>query len=70
MTHHEQAESVNPIQVQKFLGGVHYPVEKRELLDRAKQQGADDTVMRTLQALPDKKYEGPSEVSKEIGKLS
>jgi hypothetical protein len=27
---------VNPIQVQKFLGGMHYPAKKDEIVDHAK----------------------------------
>ncbi len=60
---------VNPIQLQKFLKGVDYPVKKQILLDHAKRNGADDNVMQALQNLPDKNYEGPTGIAKEIGKM-
>ena len=34
--------TVNPIQVQKFLCGMHYPAKKDELVKHAKTKGADD----------------------------
>ncbi len=60
---------VNPIQLQKFLKGIDYPAKKQILLDQAKRNGADDNVMQALQGLPDKSYEGPTGIAKEIGKM-
>lgn len=59
----------NPIQVQKFLKGINYPASKRDLVERARRQGADENVLYTLERLPDRTYEGPAGVAKEIGKL-
>ncbi len=36
---------VNPIQAQKFLGGMDYPASKNEIVKRAEQQGADENVL-------------------------
>ena len=60
----------NPIQVQKYLKGVNYPASKRDLVERARRQGADENVIYTLESIPDRTYEGPSGVAKEIGKLT
>lgn len=60
----------NPIQVQKYLAGVDYPVSKRDLIEIARRQGADENVLYTLERIPDRTYEGPSGVAKEIGKLA
>ncbi len=65
----DKDQIVNPIQVQKFLGGIDYPASKQDLLDTAKSQGADQNVMSTLKKLPDRKYDAPTDVTKEIGKL-
>ncbi len=65
----ENPKSVNPVQVQKFLGGIDYPCSKQDLLKTAKDQGADDRVINLLKALPDKKYDAPTDVTKEIGKI-
>ncbi len=59
---------VNPIQVQKFLGGIDYPTDKQTLVNTAKQQGADEKVLNTLERLPDQKYNSPNDVSEQIGK--
>ena len=58
---------VNPIEVQKFLSGMDYPASKQEILDNARQQGANENVMSALEQIADREYDGPSGVSKELG---
>ncbi len=65
----DKTQTVNPVQVQKFLGGIDYPCSKQDLLDTAKSQGADQNVMNTLKKLPDRKYDAPTDVTKAIGNL-
>jgi hypothetical protein len=60
------AEQPNPIQVQKFLGGIDYPASKDDIVASAKQAGADDNVLGALQNLPDKTYDGPTDVSEAV----
>ncbi len=60
---------VNPVQVQKFLGGLDYPASKEDLMKRAEQEGADENVRSTLEQLPDQNYETPADVSEAIGEL-
>lgn len=60
---------VNPIQLQKFLKGVDYPVNKETLLKHAKKNGADEAVLETLKQLPDEEYETPTDVSKGVGEI-
>ena len=33
---------VNPVRVQKFLGGLDYPASKEDLIKRAEREGADE----------------------------
>ncbi|MEB3359666.1 MAG: DUF2795 domain-containing protein [Synechococcales bacterium] len=61
--------TVNPIQVQKFLKGIDYPASKQDVVDHAKQNGADENVCSTLERLPDQDFETPAEVSKAIGNI-
>jgi hypothetical protein len=61
--------TANPIQVQKFLGGMDYPVSKEKIVDHAKAKGADDNVIQTLQQLPDESFNTPADVSKAIGQI-
>ena len=60
MTNHEP---VNPIQVQKFLGGMDYLTDKQTLLLGRPQQGASQAVLETLRRLPDQPYHRPKDVS-------
>jgi hypothetical protein len=62
-------ETPNPIQIQKFLGGIDYPARRDDLVDKAQQSGADDNVLQSLRNLPDKEYDGPTEVSEAVTKL-
>ncbi len=60
---------VNPIQLQKFLGGMDYPAKRDDLVKHAEQQGADDDVRSVLQQIPDREYDGPNAVSQEASKI-
>ncbi|MFI9454068.1 DUF2795 domain-containing protein [Amycolatopsis sp. NPDC052450] len=57
----------NPIEVQKHLSGVDYPASREDLVRAAERNGADQNTVDLLRDLPDRTYEGPSGVSKEIG---
>jgi hypothetical protein len=58
----------NPIQMQKFLGGVNYPCGRDELVEHARSKGADDDVLEHLRALPDRTYDGPNAGSAEFAR--
>ncbi|EYB67568.1 hypothetical protein DEIPH_ctg035orf0007 [Deinococcus phoenicis] len=58
---------INPIQLQKHLGGVDYPASKRDLMAAAERNGADDDVRAALEALPDEEYRTPTDVSHALG---
>ena len=61
----------SPIEVQKALKDIDYPVHKKDLIQHAKKHGADEEVMEVLEGLPDKEYNSPIEVSEEFhGKQS
>ena len=62
------AMTANPIQVQKYLKDIDYPTSKDKLVERAKKEGADAEVVRTLESLPKKEFDSPAAISKEIGK--
>lgn len=64
----EKEKHVNPIQAQKYLKGVDYPSSKKELVETAKRHGADRNVLDALNGLPERTYEGPTEVTKEMGR--
>jgi len=59
----------NPIQLQKHLKGIDYPASKEDLIAHAKNQGADENALSTLQQLPEEQYETPADVSKAVGEI-
>ncbi len=58
---------VNPIQLQKNLNEVNYPLSKKDLIMYAEQKGVDEQVLRLLKQLPSKQYETTTDVSQAIG---
>ncbi|MEV6909296.1 DUF2795 domain-containing protein [Amycolatopsis sp. NPDC051071] len=57
----------NPIELQKHLAGVDYPANRDDLIRAAEQNGADEDTLEVVRNLPDRTYDGPSGVSKEVG---
>ncbi|MDN3296036.1 DUF2795 domain-containing protein [Streptomyces ficellus] len=62
--------AVNPIEMQKALGGVNYPASKEEIVQQASKHKAGEEIMKALDALPNKQYDSPAAVNKEVGKES
>lgn len=60
---------INPIQLQKHLKGVDYPASKEELIEHAKQNGADENAIAVLEQLPDEEYEGPTDCLLAVGDM-
>lgn len=58
---------LSPVSVQKFLGGMDYPASKQEICNHARQHDADQQVMDFLEQIPDRQYDGPNGISKELG---
>ncbi len=59
----------SPAQIQKNLKGMDSPASKQDLLEHAKQQGADEDVCATLEQLPEQQYGNAADVSKAIGEV-
>jgi hypothetical protein len=56
-----------PIQVQKFLKGMDYPASKNDLIEQAKRNKADESVISMLQGMKTNKFNSPADVSKALG---
>jgi hypothetical protein len=56
----------SPIEVQKSLKDIDYPVHKKDLIKHAKKHGASDKVLEVLEGLSDKEYANATDVSKEF----
>lgn len=59
----------SPFRVQKYLGGLRYPALKSEVIERARQRGADAQLMGLLVELPERSYESPISLSCEVGRI-
>ncbi|GAA2251406.1 hypothetical protein GCM10010145_18790 [Streptomyces ruber] len=57
---------LNPIDVQKALKGMEYPTDKKSLVDRARQNKADDKVVSRIDGLKKDSFDGPNEVEKAL----
>jgi hypothetical protein len=64
-----QTEKATPIQVQTFLDGVQYPLDKGDLLKEVQKQRASADVLATIERLPDRRFDDPTDVSRAIGEL-
>ncbi|MGA2385114.1 MAG: DUF2795 domain-containing protein [Candidatus Bathyarchaeia archaeon] len=60
---------VSPAIVEKYLAGIHFPAEKKALVDIATGKKAPEDVMDMLGKLPNKTYKSPIDITKEIGKI-
>jgi hypothetical protein len=58
---------VNPIELQKYLKGVDYPTNKKQLLSKAKKNGANKEILSFIEELSEEEFETPAEVSKAAG---
>ncbi|CAM2196526.1 DUF2795 domain-containing protein [Paraburkholderia kururiensis] len=66
---HRHPGRPSPIAVQKALGGIDYPTTREKLVETARHHGAGQDVMDLISRLPDRNYDSPASVSKEIARL-
>ena len=57
---------IRPIDIQRHLGGIDYPASKHEIIERVRESGADGTIVRKLEEIPDRRYDDPGRVISEI----
>jgi hypothetical protein len=64
-----KAGHVSPAIVEKYLAGMHYPAEKKNLVNNAESKNAPSDVMDLIKKSPEKTYNSPIDITKEIGKI-
>jgi hypothetical protein len=57
---------INPIQLQKFLKGINYPVSKDDLVRGAEKNGATKEICDVLSGLSNNEFQTPAEVSQAV----
>ena len=60
----------NPLQLERVLRNVAFPVTKPELLDNARRSDAEDDVFWSFERLPEQEFRTPSDVIHAVGRLS
>lgn len=55
--------------IAKALKGINLPRKKRGLIDYARDQGAEDEIIETLKALPDRKFDTMADVQKALAEV-
>jgi hypothetical protein len=63
----EGMERVRTVVIDGLLSGVEYPITRRELVCRAREDAAPTVVVRALNDLPERDYANPTDVMREIG---
>ncbi len=58
---------VTSTEIQPYLAGVDYPTTKEEIIEKARENGAPDDVIRTLQRLSDDEYKDSTELMSVFG---
>lgn len=60
------ADKPSPIDIQKALGGLDYPASKDDIVKKAEGAKTDSAVLEALKGLPERRYDAPTDISKEI----
>ncbi|WEH39891.1 DUF2795 domain-containing protein [Streptomyces sp. AM 2-1-1] len=57
---------ISPIDLQKALKGAEYPASRDDLVSRARDNGAEETLVTKLGDAPADRFDGPNEVQKAV----
>ncbi|HPX18372.1 conserved hypothetical protein [anaerobic digester metagenome] len=55
-------------ELEKYLKGVDYPASKKDLLSKAKSNGAPQDVIDMINSLSESHFNSPIDVTKSLGK--
>lgn len=65
-----EGEVPTAAEVQKALGGMEYPANKKSVVKHAREHEADTRVMNFLERIPDREYGRATDISHELGEYS
>ncbi|GGC46198.1 hypothetical protein GCM10011504_25770 [Siccirubricoccus deserti] len=57
----------SPANVTHHLKGIHFPAKKKDLVQQAKRNGAEQDVMEVINAIPDQEFASIADVMKAVG---
>ncbi len=55
--------SIYPMDIQRYVSDIDYPVSKEDLVSTARQQGVSSDVIVALEAMPEQEYGSPADVT-------
>lgn len=55
-----------PLEIQKMLKNLDFPIERKEVIEQARQSKAIPDILRELGMLPDKKYNSAEDLAEEL----
>lgn len=55
--------------VQELIKSVNFPASKQDIINKAKEKGADNNIISMLGKLTEKKFESPKDVMDEVSKI-
>lgn len=58
-----------PVEIQKMLKNMDFPVEKKDIIEQAKKSKATPDILVELGMLPDKNYNSAKDVAGELHKI-
>jgi hypothetical protein len=61
--------AISPAMLQKYLKGVNYPASKKDLVQQARSNNAEQEIVQRIQTLPGDSFSGPQEVMKALGQV-
>lgn len=59
---------ISSADIQKYLGGMNYPANKNDLMNKARENGASSEIIDALGGLPSNTYNSPNDVMRAFGK--
>ena len=59
----------SPVNIARHLSGIEFPVSKKDLVDHANGNKADQDVMDILQQMPEREYASMADVMKGVGEV-
>jgi len=57
---------MNPIEIQKYLRGIEYPISRDKIISQAEASGAPEDILGWIKKLPPRDYRSPIDVTKEL----
>lgn len=57
----------SPINVTRHLRGIDFPARKKDLIEQARADDADDSIVRQLERMPDQEYQDMADVMAAYG---